>query len=74
MTFGSDLKPEVVYRKALGRLPEYAMRVDAHLSEDFRRRLGVWLSAYPHMKAEVTKHPDEFIAAFWAGYMLWKVE
>lgn len=75
MTFGSDLKPELIYRRALGKLPEYAMRVkDLHLSDDFRQRLGVWLSAYPSMKTEVNKKSDEFMAAFWAGYMLGKVK
>lgn len=75
MTFGSDLKPELIYRRALGKLPEYAMRVkDLHLSDDFRQRLGVWLSAYPSMKTEVNKQSDEFMAAFWAGYMLGKVK
>ncbi len=74
MTFGSDLKPEVIHRRALGKLPEYAMRVrELHLSEDFRQRLGVWLSAYPSMKSEVNKQSDEFMAAFWAGYMLGRV-
>jgi hypothetical protein len=75
MTFGSDLKPEVIYRRALGKLPEYAMRIrDIHLGEDFRQRLGVWLSAYPTMKLEVNKQSDEFMAAFWAGYMLGRVK
>lgn len=74
MTFGSDLTPDVIYRRALGRLPEYATRVDARLSEEFRGRLGVWLSNYPTMKVGVKKNSDEFMAAFWAGYMLGKVE
>jgi hypothetical protein len=38
MTFGSDLTPDVIYRRALGKLPEYAVRVKARLSEDFRQR------------------------------------
>lgn len=74
MTFGSDLTPDVIHRRALGKLPEYAMRVNARLSEDFRQRLGVWLSAYPAMKNEVEKRSDEFMAAFWAGYMLGRTE
>ena len=74
MTFGSDLTPDVIYRRALGKLPEYAMRVKANLSEDFRQRIGVWLSAYPVMKTEAKKRTDEFMAAFWAGYMLGRVE
>lgn len=74
MTFGSDLTPDVIYRRALGKLPEYAIRVKANLSEDFRQRLGVWLSTYPQMKIQVKKNSDEFMAAFWAGYMLGRVE
>lgn len=74
MTFGSDLTPDVIYRRALGKLPEYAARVDAHLNDDFRQRLGIWLSSYPAMKDKVKKNSDEFMAAFWAGYMLGKVE
>ena len=74
MTFGSDLIPDAIYRRALGRLPEYATRIKAGLSEDFRGRLGVWLSNYPIMKDKVKKNSDEFMAAFWAGYMLGKVE
>ncbi len=74
MTFGSDLKPETIHRRALGKLPEYALRVKAHPSDDFRQRLGVWLSAYPRMKVEANKQSDDFMAAFWAGYMLGKVK
>lgn len=74
MTFGSDLTPDVIYRRALGRLPEYAARVKANLSEDFRQRLGVWLSSYPQMQAQVKRQKDEFMAAFWAGYNLGRSE
>lgn len=75
MTFGSDLKPEVIYLRALGKLPEYAMRVrDLKLSQDYRERLGVWLSAYPSMKSEANRESNEFMAAFWAGYMLGRVK
>lgn len=80
MTFGSDLKPETIYQRALGKLPEYAMRVKINLYEnprlgtDFGERLGVWLSAYPSMKTEVNKQSDEFMAAFWAGYWLGRVK
>jgi hypothetical protein len=73
MTFGSDLKPETIYLRALGKLREYAPRVGAHLSEDFEQRVAVWLSAYPRMKDKVSKQSNEFMAAFWAGYMLGKV-
>ncbi len=74
MTFGSDLKPETIYLRALGKLREYAPRVGAHLSEDFEQRVAVWLSAYPRMKQKVSKQSNEFMAAFWAGYMLGRVK
>ncbi len=74
MTFGSDLKPETIYLRALGKLREYAPRVGAHLSEDFEQRVAVWLSAYPRMKQKVSKQSNEFMAAFWAGYMLGMVK
>ena len=74
MTFGSDLKPETIYLRALGKLREYAPRVGAHLSEDFEQRVAVWLSSYPRMKVKVNKQPNEFMAAFWAGYMLGRVK
>lgn len=74
MTFGSDLKPEMIYLRALGKLREYAPRVGAHLSEDFEQRIAVWLSAYPRMKDKVGKQSNEFMAAFWAGYMLGRVK
>ena len=74
MTFGSDLKPETIYLRALGKLREYAPRVGAHLSEDFEQRVAVWLSAYPRMKDEVGKQSNEFMAAFWSGYMLGRVK
>jgi hypothetical protein len=80
MTFGSDLRPDTIYRRALGKLPEYAMRVkislyeNPRLGKDFGERLGVWLSAYPNMKDQVNRQADEFIAAFWAGYWLGRVK
>lgn len=74
MTFGSDLKPETIYFRALGKLREYAPRVGAHLNEDFEQRVAVWLSAYPRMKDKVGRQSNEFMAAFWAGYMLGRVK
>lgn len=74
MTFGSDLTPEVVYKRAIGKLPEYSMRVGTHISKDYRQRTGVWLSEYPRMKDKVRRQSDEFMAAFWSGYMLGGIE
>lgn len=74
MTFGSDLMPEVIYKRAIGKLPEYSMRVGTRINEDYRQRIGVWLSEYPRMKDKVRRQSDEFMAAFWSGYMLGGIE
>ena len=74
MTFGSSLTPDAVYTKALGKMRDFAFRVDTNLNPDFEQRVGIWLATYPNMKKEIRKQPDDFMAAFWAGYMLGKAK
>ena len=52
MTFGTDLTPDVLHKRGLGRMEEVARRVDMHLSEDFRIRLGIVLSEYARMEGK----------------------
>ncbi len=73
MTFGSNLTPDAVYKKALGKMRDFAFRVDTHLNSDFEKRVGIWLATYPNMRQKVRRQSDDFMAAFWAGYMLGKV-
>ncbi|MEA4884838.1 MAG: hypothetical protein VB144_14495 [Clostridia bacterium] len=70
MTFGTDLTPSVLYSRGLARMEELSRRLDFHLSEDFRTRLGIALAEYPRMKDVVARDPHSFIAAFWSGYNL----
>ncbi|OAT86758.1 hypothetical protein A6M21_02790 [Desulfotomaculum copahuensis] len=70
MTFGSKLTPDMVWRKALSRFQEYAVKLDINLTDDFRRRAGVVESEYRRLRQQVERNRDEFIGAFWSGYML----
>lgn len=70
MTFGSKLTPDMVWRKALSRFQEYAVKLDINLTDDFRRRAGVVESEFRRLRQQVERNRDEFIGAFWSGYML----
>ncbi len=70
MTFGSKLTPDMVWRKALSRFQEYAVKLDINLPDDFRRRAGVVESEFRRLRQQVEKNRDEFMGAFWSGYML----
>ncbi|SFR15850.1 TM1802 family CRISPR-associated protein [Desulfoscipio geothermicus] len=70
MTFGSKLTPDMVWRKALSRFQEYAVKLDINLPDDFRRRAGVVESEFRRLRQQVERNRDEFMGAFWSGYML----
>jgi len=70
MTFGSKLTPDMVWRKGLSRFQEYAVKLDINLPEDFRRRAGVVESEFRRLRQQVERNRDEFMGAFWSGYML----
>ncbi|MGI6539317.1 MAG: hypothetical protein ACOX38_00835 [Bacillota bacterium] len=70
MTFGTDLSPDVLHKRGLGRMEEVARRVNMHLSEDFRIRLGIVLAEYARMEDDVSSDRHGFMAAFWSGYNL----
>lgn len=70
MSFGSRLTPDMVWRKALSRFQEYAVKLDMNLTEDFRRRAGVVESEYRRLREQVERKRDEFVGSFWSGYML----
>jgi len=70
MSFGSKLTPDMVWRKALSRFQEYAVKLDMNLTEDFRRRAGVVESEYRRLREQVERRRDEFVGSFWSGYML----
>ena len=70
MTFGSNLTPEVVWRRALSCFQEYALKLDMGLNPDFCKRAAVVECEYRRLRDDVQKHKDEFMGAFWSGYML----
>ena len=73
MTFGSALTPDVIGLKALGRLQEYAVKLDMHLDHNFREQIAGTLAEYVRQQDTVQKNRDGFLAAFWAGYGLYGV-
>lgn len=70
LTFGSNLKPDDVWRMALGRFQEYAIKLDLNLPEDFRRRAAIVESEYRRLREKIDLGKDRFICAFWSGYLL----
>ena len=68
MTFGSDLRPEDIWKRALSRFQEYGAKLDLPISDDFRRRAAVVECEYRHLRPEIEKEKAEFMAAFWSGY------
>lgn len=70
MTFGSDLRPEDIWKRALSRFQEYGVKLDLPISDDFRRRAAVVECEYRHLRPAIGKERTEFMAAFWSGYAL----
>ena len=71
LTFGSDLTPEIVWRRGLKQIFEVAPRYEKlRLGGDFLQRLGVVLTEYDRLKQETERSKDEFMASFWSGHSL----
>lgn len=70
MTFGSNLSPETIWRRALSRFQEYALKLDMGLNPDFRKRVAVVECEFRRLRNDVQRNKDEFMGAFWSGYML----
>ncbi len=73
MTFGSALTPDVIGYKALGRIQEFAFKLDIHLDQEFRKKISAALAEFIHHEDTVQRNRDGFLAAFWAGYGLYGV-
>ncbi|MDZ7393806.1 MAG: hypothetical protein ONB25_13015 [candidate division KSB1 bacterium] len=71
MTYGTDLTPELVWKRGLVKLFDVEARYPTiHVSNDFRQRVGVTLASFEQMEDQVKKDRDGFMSAFWAGYSL----
>jgi len=71
LVFGSDLSPEAVWKRGLAKLFDVAARYEKlHLSDDFRRRVGVTLAEFERLQEAVRANRDAFMSAFWSGHAL----
>jgi len=74
MKFGSKLTPEMIWKDGLLRCEELAMQRGLGLANNFRHNLANVLLAM--LEAEqngiLNKHKDQFMTAFWSGYLMYK--
>ncbi len=70
MTFGSNLTPEIIWQRALSRFQEYALKLNIGLNPDFRKGAAIVECDYRRLREDIQKHKNEFMGAFWSGYML----
>lgn len=73
MTFGSSLTPEIVWKRGLAKVEEYARNLDMRLSQDMEKKVAVVSVYYSSNREEIARYRDEFMAAFWSGYALFKL-
>ncbi|RLB33497.1 MAG: hypothetical protein DRH11_08795 [Deltaproteobacteria bacterium] len=71
LTFGTDLSPEVLWKRGLSKIFDLEARYEKiHLSDDFQHRVGVTLTEFDRLHEEIRPNRDAFMAAFWSGYAL----
>ena len=71
LTFGSDLSPDVLWKRGLSKMFDVEARYEKlHMTDDFRMRLGVVLAEFDRLHDEVRGDRDSFMSAFWSGYAL----
>lgn len=72
MKFGSILTPEMVWKNGLLRSEELAMQWDMKISGNFFPVLAQVLLGFLEKKNQLTREKDEFMTAFWSGYLLYQ--
>lgn len=74
MKFGSKLTPEMIWKEGLLKCEELAMQRDLKLGSNFRPNLSqVLLSMLEaNDKDLLIKCKDQFMTAFWSGYLMYK--
>lgn len=72
MKFGSILTPEMVWKNGLLRSEELAMQWDMKISGNFFPVLAQVLLGFLERKNQLTREKDEFMTAFWSGYLLYQ--
>lgn len=75
LTFGSDLSPDAVWKKALPGIFNVELKLDKiRLSDTYRRRIGIVLNQCEDQLDRIRANRDGFMAAFWSGYSLQKTD
>ena len=73
LTFGSDLSPDAIWKKALPGIFNVELKLDkVHLSDVFKRRIGIVLNQCEDQQDKIRANRDSFMGAFWSGYSLQK--
>lgn len=74
MKFGSKLTPEMIWKNGLLQCEELAMQRDIKLADNFRLNLSQVLLATLEAdeKGLLNKNKDQFMTAFWSGYLMYK--
>ncbi|HZJ76561.1 MAG TPA: hypothetical protein VFC70_02520 [Oscillospiraceae bacterium] len=74
MKFGSKLTPEMVWKNGLLQCEELAMQRGMNLADNFRVNLSKILLATLEAdeKDLLNKNKDQFMTAFWSGYLMYK--
>ncbi len=74
MKFGSKLTPEMVWKNGLLQCEELAMQRSMNLADNFRMNLSQVLLATLEAdeKGFLSENKDQFMTAFWSGYLMYK--
>ncbi len=71
MTYGTDLTPDLVWKKGLAKLFDVEARYPSiRVPAEFRQRVGVTLASLEQLQEQVRHDRHGFMSAFWAGYSL----
>lgn len=70
MTFGSRIKPETLWKRALVPMNEIALQRDIHMTKVTKKLLALILLEFGKFKEDVRNKEDDFMSAFWSGYIL----
>lgn len=75
LTFGSDLSPDAIWKKALPGIFNVELKLDkVRLTDVFKRRIGIVLNQCEDQQDKIRANRDSFMAAFWSGYSLQKTD
>lgn len=70
MTFGSRIKPETLWKRALVPMSEIALQRDIHMTKGSKKLLALVLLSFGELKENIKNKEDDFMSAFWSGYIL----